>query len=152
MVGDSSDPLERLSATQIRLLRMVADGVTASKVLAQRTGLQPNSIDTYLQSAARQLGCPNRTSAAARLLELERENSQSRSQLRANRLVRRAKAVTFQVARAVWRFLTGVPLGGKRHDLSWAGVGLQILRVGIVGAVGLTALALILLGILRTFR
>lgn len=152
MLPDSSaDAVARLSQQQVRLLRLVSSGITASKSLARETGLQPASIDTYLHEAARILGRANRVATAKRLAELEALSSQSSSQLRTSRLVGSSKSIFFPLAVAVRRFLFGLPLGGAQHTFSWSRIGLQILRVGVIGMVGLTALVLFVLGFLKTF-
>jgi DNA-binding CsgD family transcriptional regulator len=150
--GSAQEAIARLSDQQVRLLRLVAAGVTSSKALAQQTGLRPGSIDTYLQAAARQLDAENRIEAARRLLLLEQESSQSASQLRTRHLAASLKSAIFRVARAARWFATGLPLGGQRHAYSWKRVALEIFRVALLGMAGLFVLVLFVLGFLKTFR
>jgi DNA-binding CsgD family transcriptional regulator len=152
--GHESDDhaLAALSEQQIALLRLVARGTTSSKALARETGLQPASIDTYLHGAARMLGRSGRAAAAARMLELENELSQSGSQLRRRHLVQRLKSAVYRIVNAIWQFASGLPIGGRSHAHSWTRVGLEIVRVAILGLAALFALTLFVLGFLRTFR
>jgi DNA-binding CsgD family transcriptional regulator len=66
----AADIIRKLAPKQVRLLKLVESGVSASKTLSRETGLQPASTDTHLQGAARILEAANRGNAAARLLEL----------------------------------------------------------------------------------
>lgn len=143
--------LASLSAQQVRLLRLVKGGKTASKELARETGLQPASIDTYLQSAARTLGVRTRGEAAALLQRLEEESSQSPSQLRGRRLVERLKTGLSRYASWVWRFATDLPIGGREHGYSWRRIVVETFRVALIAIALVTALVLIVRGWMRTF-
>lgn len=61
---------DALSAKQKECLRLVADGLT-SKQIAPRVGLTHESVNTYVKTATRALGAPNRSVAARMLLEHE---------------------------------------------------------------------------------
>lgn len=152
-MGDESPPAgkPRLSATQVRLLQMVAAGTTSSKALAVKTGLSPRSIDTYLHSAARELGCEGRIAAAAKHRHLEL-TSQLSSQLRAEEVATGRKSGISRWASIVIGFFTGLPLGGSSPPASAVYVTLQILRVGVIGSAGIAMLVLFLLGFLKVFR
>jgi DNA-binding CsgD family transcriptional regulator len=143
--------MRELSDQQMRLLRLVFTGTTTSKALANETGLQPRSIDTYLQAAAKALGCENRILAARRFAEIERESSQSPSQLRTTRLVAGLVSAIFAIANVARSFAFGLPLGGARHGFGWRRIALEILRVGVIGMAGVFALVLVVIGFLRTF-
>jgi DNA-binding CsgD family transcriptional regulator len=51
----SEDPLERLSAREMEVLKLVVEGNTSSEV-ALRLGLSPKSIDTYRSRLMAKLG------------------------------------------------------------------------------------------------
>lgn len=147
----------------IKLLRLVAAGITTSKALARETGLKPNTIDTYLHAATRALDAGNREDAARRFIELERLNSQSTSQLRTRRLAGRVRSGTHVVAitakrwvaataKFIWHPVTELPRGGLEHAYSWKRVGLEMVRVSLLGMVGLFTLVLFVLGFLKTFK
>lgn len=140
-----------LSETQARLLRLVSAGTTSSKALANETGLQPRSIDTYLHAAAKALGCANRILAAQRFVEIETQDSQSPSQLRTTHLAARLVSAILAVASVIRSVAFGLPVGGAKHDFGWRRIGLEILRVGIIGMVGVIALVLLVVGFLKTF-
>lgn len=57
-----------LSAKQKDSLRLVADGQTL-KQIALRVGLTHESVNTYVKTATRALGAPNRSVGAPMLLE-----------------------------------------------------------------------------------
>lgn len=136
----------------MKLLRLIGQGLTSSKALAKETGLQPRSIDTYLHAAARKLGCANRTAAAARFAQMERETSQSPSQLTPEAVATPQNPGSFGVARTIRWAVTRLPLGGSPHNLSPAGVAMATLYVSVLGLGGLLLVVLLVLGILRTFR
>lgn len=146
------DPLADLNAQQLRLLRLISEGITTSKGLARETGLQPRSIDTYLHAAARKLGSENRIAAAARLAEIEARNSQSPSQLTSRPVVNSRISFIPKLAKLIRWSTTRLPLGGRQHDLGPAGVALATVYVSILGLGGLLLVVLLVLGILRTFR
>lgn len=56
-------PASGLTGRELEVLRHVARGLTNQEI-AQAVGLMPNTVKTYLQSAARKLGAANRTQAA----------------------------------------------------------------------------------------
>lgn len=145
-------PLSALNPQQLRLLRLIQEGVTSSKALARETGLQPRSIDTYLHSAAKILGSENRIAAAARLAQIEAEISQSPSQLTTTPLENPENSGNPGVARRIRWSITRLPLGGRRHDLGATGVAFATLYVSVLGLGGLLLVVLLVLGILRTFR
>lgn len=147
----ASDPLSQLSETQITLLRFVNEGVTSSKALAARTQLQPQSIDTYLYNASRALGERNRVSAARRFQELERENSQSPSELRAQPVATGRFSGISGATRAIRKLVSPVPIGGGEHDLPKRTIALEIIRVALLGIAGLFVLVLFIFGFLKTF-
>src|SRR3546814_2520220 len=71
-----------LSKRQQECLRLVAQGITSSKAIAEVTGRSPSSIDNKLSRAAVAHGEPDRVSAAKRFVERERlaaQNAVSRS-------------------------------------------------------------------------
>jgi len=143
---------QRLSAQQLKLLQLVATGITTSKVLAQHTGLTPGSIDTYLQAAARTLGASGRIDAARQLEKLAEESSQSASQLRTKSLLIRIKSILIGAARGVRRFTTGLPIGGKLQALTPLRIAMEVFRVALLGVAGVACLALIVRGAMWTLR
>ena len=147
----ASDPLSQLSDTQVTLLRLVNDGISSSKALAARTNLQPQSIDTYLYNASRTLGARNRVAAAQRFRDLEEENSQSASQLRAGPVAEPGISRFSDLTGTIRKWLSPVPLGGQEHDLSKGNIALEIIKVALFGIVGLFVLVLFIFGFLKTF-
>lgn len=147
------DPQD-LSASQQQLLRLVAEGVTASKELAQLTDIKPSTIDTYLGNAAVALGVTGRKAAAKRFAELE-EKSKFESKFGrigfVPSLVFAIRKASGQAGRRVWRFFFGLPLGGTEHEFGWYRILLEMFRVAIVGIVGLSLIVLLVLGFIQTF-
>ena len=132
-------------------MRLVNEGISSSKALAARTNLQPQSIDTYLYNASRTLGERNRVSAARRFHELEQENSQFGSKLRAEPVVQPGISRFSGFAGAIRKWISPVPLGGDEHDLSKGNIALEIIKVALLGIAGLFVLVLFIFGFLKTF-
>ncbi len=131
--------LSELSTIQIACLRLVADGVTASKAIGRELDLSPGTVDTYLSRASRLLGASSRQEAARLYLEAEAqalvlgvESSQLPSQSRSQWLGE-ASASRFQQGAAGIRWLFSVPpVSGPEHDLNWIEKTLAIVRVAAV--------------------
>ena len=151
MSTELDDPLRGLSPQQVRLLRLVQSGTTSSKALALETALQPGSIDTYLQAAARTLGAKGRIEAAQIFTNCERQNSQTPSQLRSRRLASRLKLLVVEMTGAVRAFVTGLPVGGRSHAFSWSRTVAEVLRAGLLGIAGIAVLLLVVVGLMKTF-
>jgi DNA-binding CsgD family transcriptional regulator len=63
-------PFNAMNSKQKECLRLVSEGLT-SKQIAPKVGLTHESVNTYVKSATRLLGAPNRSVAARMLLDYE---------------------------------------------------------------------------------
>ncbi|TPG18621.1 LuxR family transcriptional regulator [Sphingomonas koreensis] len=144
-----------LSSRQVECLRWVADGVTSSKAIAERTGLSPSSIDNYLSRAAVELGVQGREAAAKRLLELQQAADQSSVSVSVSRFSRLARPLDVGVHGVVTglRWLLSVPpIGGRRHDLNRTEIFLSILKVAAVSFTVFIVIVLVGVGLLWLLR
>ena len=144
-----------LSDRQIECLRFVAEGITSSKAIADRTGLSPSSIDNYLSRAAVVLGVQGREAAAQRLIELQQaqgESSVSPSVSRFSRLARAPNRGVHGAATAVRWLLSVPPIGGRRHDLNRIEILFSILKIAVVSFTIFLVIVLIGAGLLWLLR
>ena len=124
----------------------------SSKEIAIETGLSYQTVDTYLKKAIAALGVSNRREAARLFQEL------GLSQKLGSPLPELVPAADVgepaaSARAASWRDLVRPPpLGGKVNRLSWSERTFAALRVTVIGVVTISALALLIAGILRTFR
>lgn len=140
-----------LSDRQIECLRLVAQGVTSSKVIADRLGLAPSSVDNYLSRAAASLGVRGRDEAAAAFLAAEaaaQQHSVRASVSRTPDLADDTKSGGNGVVTAVRWLLTLPPIGGGRHDLNRVEIVFSILKVAVFSFSVFTALVLLGSGLL----
>lgn len=154
----ANDPLTQLTERQRQLLDLVFEGIRTSKDIAAQTGLAPKTVDNTLLAAARVLGERDRIAAANKYRNLLIEKSPELSPGRTKGLANAAKTVLFRLASSgrlgatmVRSFLLGVPIGGRNHTLQWDQITLQILRVAVIGAIGVSVLVLFVLGFYETF-
>ena len=135
-----------LSARQIDCLRLMAQGVTSSKVIADRLDLAPSSVDNYLSRAAQHLGVRGREEAAAAFLKLDREPGPPSVYASVSRTGRVADpaATPLQRAVAATRWLLAVPpIGGGRHRFNRVEIAFSILKVAAVSLAVFAALVLL---------
>jgi DNA-binding CsgD family transcriptional regulator len=141
-----NDPTAILSEGQKICLRLVARGMS-SKEIAKETGLTPQTVDTYVKASLAKLGASNRREAA-RILTAWEENGGT---------VPDDASALGHAARPLessgWRGLINLPpLGGGYTDHSWTQKTYQVLQVAVIAAATVVALALIIAGLLDTFR
>lgn len=132
-------------------LRLVARGMS-SKEIAQKTGLAPLTVDTYLKQAMARLGASNRREAARKLLEYEqsqKSGSPSRPLAEAQGWGDHSSTAELKGWR---RWVRLPPVGGGVHDLSWAEKTYQVLQVAVVAAIILLALSLAIAGLFQILR
>lgn len=144
------NPVETLTEGQKTCLRLVASGMT-SKEIALRTGLTPQTVDTYLKSAMARLGASSRREAARMLSSAEA--SQSLGSPSAN--VALSSGPGQQVVAADGsgiRWFNPPPVGGRSNELTAAERTFAILKVAAISAATVSALALLIAGLLKTFR
>ncbi|RXD04892.1 LuxR family transcriptional regulator [Sphingomonas sp. UV9] len=135
-----------LSERQIECLRLVAAGVTSSKVIADRLGLAPSSVDNYLSRAAQQLGVRGRDEAAAAFLSIENGvelNSVQPSVSRSSRLVGPIGLLRGRVVAASRWLLAVPPIGGGLHRFNRVEIAISILKVAALALSFFTALVLL---------
>lgn len=135
-----------LSERQIECLRLVAGGVTSSKVIADRLGLAPSSVDNYLSRAAQQLGARGREEAAAAFLLAESgagQTSVSASVSRISRLVRQLELLRDRVVAALRWLLAVPPIGGGQHRFNRVEIAFSIMKVAAVSFAVFAALVLL---------
>lgn len=155
------DPIGQLTERQRQLLDLVAAGTRTSKDIAAVTGLAPKTIDNTLLAAGKVLGARDRGAAASQYRRLLAEKSPEGSPGRSESLLKWRKSGLFDVTssgergiRATASFMRdlfrGVPLGGRKHNLRWDQITLEIVRVAIIGAAGLLGVLLFVLGLSLT--
>lgn len=139
-----------LSQRQIECLRLVAEGITSSKLIADRLGLAPSSVDNYLSRAAHQLGVRGREEAAAAFLALQvapnqdsAESSVLRSVSRPEALVPSAKTTSVGPVAALRWLLAVPPIGGAQHRFNRIEILFSILKVAAVSLAVFAALVLL---------
>lgn len=144
--------VDGLSAAEVQCLELVAEGITASKAIAARTGLSPGTIDTYLSRAARTLGADSRRAAAVLYRELANappvEVSQSTSQSRPEPLVGMGGGWLSGVAAGARWLFTVPPISGPEHSFTWIEKTLAILRIAAVSLSAVVILTMVGAGLL----
>lgn len=141
----------QLSERQKDCLRLVARGLS-SKEIALQVGLTPQTVDTYLKAAIARLGVSNRREAA-RLLQDWEASQELGSPPPA--VVEVAPVVQPGTATAVggWRaWMPLPPLGGRPNDLTLPARTFAVLRIAVISAVVVIAIALLIAAAFRTFR
>lgn len=140
---------------QIECLRLVAEGITTSKAIANRTGLSTSSVDNYLSRAAVLLGAADRREAAARFLALEADRTKSSvspSVSRFSSVFRWFWLCQLSLAAGVRWLLRPPPVGGEQHDLSKVEITLLTFKVALIGLAALCAIILLMVGLLWALR
>ncbi|WP_242146962.1 helix-turn-helix domain-containing protein [Sphingomonas sp. BAUL-RG-20F-R05-02] len=135
-----------LSERQIDCLRLVAAGVTSSKVIAGQLGLAPSSVDNYLSRAARQLGVSGREEAAKAFVDAGggvQPNSVQASVSRFAGLVLEPEVRRLSAVTALRWLLTVPPIGGGEHRLNRVEIAFSILKVAMVSLAVFAALVLL---------
>ena len=124
----------------------------SSKEIAIETGLSYQTVDTYLKKAIAALGASNRRDAARLFQELSL--SQKLGSPSPTLVPGAGIGEPFATARAAsWADrIRPPPLGGKVNRFSWSERTIAALRVAVIGVVTISALALLIAGILRTFH
>lgn len=139
-----------LSEGQKSCLRLVAAGMS-SKEIAIETGLTHHTVDTYVKTAMARLGASNRRDAARMLRDSETsQKSGSPSPDVAATGSRSADGSQAVVGGRDDPLLP--PLGGRRNELSATARSVAILKVAVLAAASLAAIALLIAGIIQTFR
>lgn len=153
-----SDRIDSLSEGQKACLRLVAEGVTQSKEIAQKLNLSHLTVDQYLSKAAKSLGATNRVEAAKRFTLMEK-NSEFRPQFRSEALVRTAQPRHYFAQEASDARSNGVlasllklpPIGGEYADGDWQTKTYAILHIAIIAVIVLFGIALLIAGVSHTF-
>jgi DNA-binding CsgD family transcriptional regulator len=148
------DRIERLTESQRQCLRLVADGIVSSKVIAARTGLSPSTIDQYLYAAGKVLGSANRVESAALFAALDKAAvlSQDASQLRMPALADPAGDVSVapggDAESTEPRSWLGLPpIGGRYNDAAWTTRSFDIIRVAAAGTATMLAIVMAYMGL-----
>lgn len=124
----------------------------SSKEIAQEVGLSHQTVDTYLKSAVAKLGADNRRDAA-RLFSTWEASQKSGSQPAPIASRTEVGNDGYATGSGVWlSWLMPPPVGGRINDLNAAQRSYAVIRVAVIGAVAVLALALAVAGILYTFR
>lgn len=146
-----NDATENLTEGQKSCLRLVARGMT-SKEIALVTGLTPQTVDTYIKSAMGRLGASSRREAARMLSRAEASQSLgSPSGAVATTALPMDQAIAADGG-GLARWLRPPPVGGRSNDLTAAERTFAILKVAAISAATVVALALLIAGVLQTFR
>lgn len=149
--GHVEKPVGSLSESQKGCLRLVAQGMS-SKEIAIAVKLTPQTVDTYIKTAMSRLGVSNRREAARLLADWEAsQKTGSPSQT----VVETAPAVEERGAvgrGSAVHLISLPPVGGRQNALSNTEKLLAALKVAVVGATAVIALALLIAGVLKTFH
>lgn len=138
-----------LSESQKLCLRLVATGMS-SKEIAQKTGLSPQTVDTYIKTAMARLGSSNRRDAARLLQSLEgsQKSGSPPATVAAEVPVPQQGSGTGRRS-GTWAL---PPIGGPENELGAAERTFAILKIAGVSATMVIALALLIAGALQVFR
>lgn len=126
---------EGFSERQRQCLRLVAEGVTSSKLIADRLGLAPSSVDNYLSRAALQLGVRGREEAAAAFIAAGdgvQADSVRHSVSRISEVAAISGSSTHGFVAAMRRLLAVPPIGGGEHRFNRIEIAFSILKVAMV--------------------
>ena len=140
---------ESLPEGQKNCLRLVATGMS-SKEIAQKTGLSPQTVDTYIKAAMARLGSSNRRDAARLLLSLEA--SQKSGSPPASIAAAAPSPQQDPGTGRRWGAWALPPIGGSENKLGAAERTFAVLRIAGVSATAVIALALLIAGALKVFR
>jgi DNA-binding CsgD family transcriptional regulator len=145
------DGVEGLTEQQKACLRLVSGGMS-SKEIAIELGLSPQTVDSYLTRAIAALGASNRRDAARMLAQAEgSQKSGSRTEAVAEPIDRPSEAGSVEAKG--WRhWLRLPPIGGVAHDLTARERTIEALRVAVLGAIAMLALALLYAGTLEVLH
>jgi hypothetical protein len=124
----------------------------SSKEIALETGLSPQTVDTYIKTAMGRLGTSSRREAARKLAA---EELSQKSGSPPNPLESGSGNENSGVAAgsgSVPGKLVLLPFGGRINDLPSAQRTYAVLKVAAVSAVMVIALALLIAGVMQTFR
>ncbi len=123
-----------------------------SKEIAIEMGLTPQTVDTYVKAAMSRLGTLNRREAARLLAaaEVSQQLGSPSPPVVAPALNRQHTDAV--IGRGWGDWVTPPPLGGRPNTLTLSNRTFAVLRVGLIGAVTVLALALVIAGALRTFQ
>ena len=136
------ESVSSLSDGQKACLRLVSRGMS-SKEIALETRLSPQTVDTYVKQAMAKLGASNRREAARILNEAE---ASQKSGSPPSPLAETPPAAT--VTGSTWRrLMRPPPIGGTLHDLGWQDKTVEVMRVAVLGAAVVLALALSFAGL-----
>jgi DNA-binding CsgD family transcriptional regulator len=147
---------DALSAKQKDCLRLVAEGLT-SKQIAPKVGLTHESVNTYVKTATRIVGAPNRSVAARMLLEYEaipkREfPSQPIAEPASARQIRAADELPGSprpTSQGLGILALVPPLGGSDREMTVGETMAAMLRAALFLAVIVATLLLLIVGGLK---
>jgi DNA-binding CsgD family transcriptional regulator len=144
----------RLSEGQRACLRLVARG-RSSKEIALETGLSPQTVDTYLKQAMARLGVTSRREAARFLEQHEGAPPSQISGSPSGGLVEPdgpddPSAEARGRSWTTWAALP--PVGGRPNELGAGARTFAVLRIAVIAATTVVAMALVIAGGLSTFR
>lgn len=140
-----------LSEQQKVCLRHVSRGLS-SKEIAQETGLSPQTVDTYLKAAMARLEVGSRREAARLLAASEIPQPLGSPSLAVEVNGGASDQASTTTGGGLIGLIVPPPVGGRRNLLGPAERNLAILKVAMLGALVVLALALLIAGALRTFR
>lgn len=124
----------------------------SSKEIAQKVGLTPQTVDTYIKAAMAKLVVDNRREAA-RMLASQETSQQSGSPSKTLAAPPENRNHDPAAERVGWRnSLLPPPIGGSRNDMNAAEKTLAVLKVAVIAGIVVLALALSIAGALYTFR
>lgn len=140
-------PLGRLTDRQKEILRLVAHGYT-SKQIAKQLLVSPSTVDNHLRAAIALLGADSRSQAARWLVRAEHDQTLP-SQPEPLPSAAPSSQSGGQEARSVSEPAGLPPIGGGPNDLDWTTRTALILRIAVVALVSVTAMTLLIAGVLK---
>lgn len=148
--------MNSLSQAQKDCLRLAYRG-KSSKEIARLTGFAPSTVDTYLSKAAITLGVGSRREAARNFMEWENGQVGKIGFLRfrqgegidkrapsQNRSGPEAGTAGGSIGRMLSKIVFLPPIGGRENDLTVSERIQAIMKIGLVSAVTLIAIALVM--------
>ena len=131
-------------------LRMVGRGMS-SKEIAAKTGLSPQTVDTYLKACIKGLGATNRREAARLLQAWELSQKSGSPTLPVAEIEAAVPQLKQAGGQGFWQLLIPIPVGGSLNDLNGAQKTLLAMRIGVTGVVMLLAIVTTFIGLLTVF-
>lgn len=115
-------------------------------------GLSPQTVDTYLKVAMNRLGASNRRDAARKLAGLEASQKSGSPSPTIAKLEADPHSLKPTGGTGALGIVLPPPIGGRENTLGFVERSFAVLRVAVIGATVVIALALLIAGAFKAFR